>query len=208
MLDYLGKKLGMTHSYNDNGNSTAITMIKLYDNIVFNFDDADKNTNRVAIAFNKIESKKNISKSHIGKFEKKNLPLFAKIKESKIKKSKTYNVGDIININDIINVGDKISISGISIGKGFAGGMKRWGFGGLEATHGVSVSHRSHGSTGQCQDPGKVFKGKKMAGHMGANKVTTKNLEVYYINIEQNIIAVKGCIPGFNGNDVVLGLKL
>lgn len=207
MLDYIGKKIGMTHSYDDNGNSTALTMIKLYDNIIFDFNDSNNSVNRVTVAFNKIENKKNISKSHIGKFEKKNLPIYSMIKESKVKKSSIFSVGSSLNIKDLITIGDKISISGTSIGKGFAGGMKRWGFGGLEATHGVSISHRSHGSTGQCQDPGKVFKGKKMAGHMGVKKVTTKNLEVIYINSEENIIAVKGCIPGFNGNNIILGLK-
>lgn len=208
MLDYIGKKVGMTHRYDENGNSVALTMIKLYDNIIFDFDDSSESINRVTIAFNKIENKKNLSKSHIGKFNKKNLPIYKKLRESKIKKSAKFEIGSTIKIDDIISIGDKISVSGISIGKGFAGGMKRWGFGGLEATHGVSISHRSHGSTGQCQDPGKVFKGKKMAGHMGTNKITTKNLEILHIDNEQNVIAVKGCVPGFNGNDVILGLKI
>ena len=135
MLDYIGKKVGMTHRYDENGNSTALTMIKLYDNIIFDFDDSSASINRVTIAFNKIENKRNLSKSHIGKFNKKNLPIYKKLRESKITKSAKFEVGSTIKISDIISVGDKISVSGITIGKGFAGGMKRWGFGGLEATH-------------------------------------------------------------------------
>ncbi len=100
--------------------------------------------------------------------------------------------------------GDKIDISGITSGKGFAGVMKRWNFRGLEASHGVSVSHRSHGSTGQRQDPGKVFKGKKMAGHMGVDKVTVKNLEIVIIDKENSLIAVKGSVPGNSGSDILI----
>jgi large subunit ribosomal protein L3 len=97
-----------------------------------------------------------------------------------------------------------VDVAGISIGKGFAGAMKRHGFGGLRATHGVSISHRSHGSTGQCQDPGKVFKGKKMAGHMGAVRVTTQNIEVVRVDVERGIVLVKGAVPGSAGGWVEL----
>jgi large subunit ribosomal protein L3 len=113
-------------------------------------------------------------------------------------------VGDIVLVENLLKEGDVVNISGISNGKGFAGAMKRHNFKGLEASHGVSISHRSHGSTGQCQDPGKVFKGKKMAGHMGVDKITVKNLEVLFINKENNTIGVKGSIPGSKGGDVVL----
>ena len=99
---------------------------------------------------------------------------------------------------------DKIDISGTTIGKGFAGSMKRWNFRGLEASHGVSVSHRSHGSTGQRQDPGKVFKGKKMAGHMGCDKVTVKNLEIVFIDKENSVIGIKGAIPGNAGGSILV----
>ena len=102
------------------------------------------------------------------------------------------------------NVCVLVSAVGVTIGKGFAGVMKRWNFRGLEASHGVSVSHRSHGSTGQRQDPGKTFKGKKMAGHMGVDAVTVKNLEIILIDKERSIIAVKGAIPGNAGSDVIL----
>ena len=109
-----------------------------------------------------------------------------------------------IEIESLVELGDLVAVSGISSGKGFAGAMKRHGFAGLEASHGISISHRSHGSTGQCQDPGKVFKGKKMAGHMGVDKVTTKNLKVLVIDKEKSFIGVKGAVPGNAGNDVIV----
>jgi large subunit ribosomal protein L3 len=121
-----------------------------------------------------------------------------------VKKGLDLKVGDSITIDSVIKEGDKISVGGVTIGKGFAGVMKRWNFRGLEASHGVSVSHRSHGSTGQRQDPGKTFKGKKMAGHMGVDNVTVKNLEVLMIDKEKSVIAVKGAIPGYSGGDVIL----
>jgi len=115
-----------------------------------------------------------------------------------------YKVGDQITIDSVLKEGDTVNITGVSTGKGFAGVMKRWNFRGLEASHGVSVSHRSHGSTGQRQDPGKTFKGKKMAGHMGVDNITVKNLEVLIVDKEKSVIAVKGSIPGYAGGDVVL----
>jgi large subunit ribosomal protein L3 len=112
-------------------------------------------------------------------------------------------VGSQITVN-LFEAGQKVDVQGTSIGKGFAGGIKRWGFGGLRATHGVSVSHRSLGSTGQCQDPGKVFKGKKMGGHMGARKRTQQGLEVVRVDNERNVILVKGSVPGSKGGSVII----
>ena len=112
-------------------------------------------------------------------------------------------VGSEITVS-LFEAGQKVDVQGTSIGKGFAGGIKRWGFGGLRATHGVSVSHRSLGATGQCQDPGKVFKGKKMGGHMGARKRTQQGLEVIRVDAERNVILVKGSVPGSKGGSVVI----
>ena len=112
-------------------------------------------------------------------------------------------VGSEIPVN-LFEAGQKVDVQGTTIGKGFAGGIKRWGFGGLRATHGVSVSHRSLGSTGQCQDPGKVFKGKKMGGHMGARKRTQQGLEVVRVDFDRNVILVKGSVPGSKGGSVII----
>lgn len=205
MLELVGKKIGMTHLFKDNGVAVPLTMVEVYENCVLELAvNENKDFDSLLVAFEKANKPKNISKSVAGIFNKKSLPLFKKIRGSQVKKGLELKVGDSITIDSVVKEGDKISIGGVTIGKGFAGVMKRWNFRGLEASHGVSVSHRSHGSTGQRQDPGKTFKGKKMAGHMGVDNVTVKNLEVVMIDKEKSVIAVKGAIPGNAGSDVVI----
>lgn len=205
MLELVGKKIGMSHLFNEAGASVPLTMLQVYDNCVLELAvNADKEFDNLLMAFEKVTNSKKVSKSVAGIFNKKSIPLFKKIHGSQVKKGLELKVGDSIAIDSVLKKGDKISIAGVTIGKGFAGVMKRWNFRGLEASHGVSVSHRSHGSTGQRQDPGKTFKGKKMAGHMGVDKVTTKNLEVLIIDKENSVIAVKGAVPGNAGSDVVI----
>ena len=195
----------MSHIFKDNGTAVPLTMIQVYDNCVLELAvNENKEFDSLLMAFEKADKPNRISKPLTGIFNKKAVPLFKKIRGSQVKKSLEYKVGDQITIESVVKEGDLISISGVSMGKGFAGVMKRWNFAGLEASHGVSVSHRSHGSTGQRQDPGKTFKGKKMAGHMGVDNITVKNLEVLIIDKEKSVIAVKGCIPGNTGGDVVL----
>ncbi len=207
MLELLAKKIGMTHVYKNNGVSIAVTMIKLHDNRVIESDNSKEDCNPVSLAFIKTENFKKISKSVIGIFNKKQIPVYKKIHCSKLKKTPEINVGDSIEISKFLKEGDKISVRGTTSGKGFAGVMKRWNFRGLEASHGVSVSHRSHGSTGQRQDPGKTFKGKKMAGHLGVDNITIKNLEIEFIDNQNSVIAVKGSVPGKNGSDLIVKLS-
>ena len=205
MLELVGKKIGMTHLFNENGNVVPLTMLQIYDNCVLDLVvNADKDFDSLQMAFQKTEKTKNISKSQIGIFVKKSLPVYKKIRTSQIAKGSQLKVGETITLESIVKEGDKVAIAGVSSGKGFAGVMKRWNFRGLEASHGVSVSHRSHGSTGPRQDPGKTFKGKKMAGHMGVDSVTTKNLQVVLIDKEKSVIAVKGAVPGHAGADIIL----
>lgn len=205
MLELVGKKIGMSHIFKDTGAAVPLTMIQLYDNCVLDLKvNEDKDFDSLLLAFEKTENAKKVSKSLAGVFNKKSVPLFKKIRGSQVRKNLELKVGDSISIDSIVKEGDVVDISGVTSGKGFAGVMKRWNFRGLEASHGVSVSHRSHGSTGQRQDPGKTFKGKKMAGHMGVDNVTVKNLEVLIVDKEKSVIAVKGSIPGNNGGDVVL----
>ena len=196
----------MTHSYKNNGSTNPLTIIKIYDNIII---DVIKNNNNniIKIGYSKISNTKNINKSIIGFFNKKNIPIYKYIRESNTSKLYNPSIGQPINYNEIFKIGDKVSVQGISSGKGFAGVMKRWNFSGLEASHGVSISHRSHGSTGQRQDPGKTFKGKKMAGHLGCDKITVNNLNIEYIDLENLMIAVSGSIPGNNGQNIVLKFK-
>jgi large subunit ribosomal protein L3 len=208
MLQLVGKKIGMTHLFQENGISVPLTMLQVYDNCVLDLAvNENEDFDSLSVAFNKTEKTKNISKSIIGFFAKKSLPVYKRCLESRLKKGSELKSGDAITVDSVFAEGDKISVSGISSGKGFAGAMKRWNFAGLEATHGVSVSHRSHGSTGQRQDPGKTFKGKKMAGHMGVDKITVKNLEVIIIDKEKSVIAVKGAVPGNAGADVILKIS-
>ncbi len=208
MLELLGQKIGMSHIFGENGTSTPVTLIKLYDNTVIEVkNNQGKDFDSLVLAFQKVENNKKINKAQIGYFNKNLVPLHRKVKESRISKNSEYKTNDKIEIDSVLQKGDLVNISGISLGKGFAGAMKRHGFGGLEASHGISISHRSHGSTGQCQDPGRVFKGKKMAGHMGNKKVTVKNLKVATIDKDNSVIAIKGAVPGSSGNDLVVKIS-
>ncbi len=205
MINLIAKKIGMSHLYQENGVATPFTMLQLYDNCVVDLNiNSNKEFDNILIGFDKDFNLKRVAKSVAGVFTKKNIPIHKKIYGCRVEKNSSYKIGDVIDVGVLLKEGNFVDVSGVSSGKGFAGVMKRHNFRGLEASHGVSVSHRSHGSTGQRQDPGKVFKGKKMAGHMGVDKVTVKNLEVLIINKNNNTIGIKGAIPGTNGSDVVI----
>lgn len=205
MLELVGKKIGMSHLFKDNGTLVPLTMVQVYDNCVLELlINENKDFDNLSLAFEKVSNPKKINKPLAGVFNKKSVPLFKKIRGSQVRKGLDLKTGDQITVDSVITEGDFIDVRGLTVGKGFAGVMKRWSFAGLEASHGVSVSHRSHGSTGQRQDPGKVFKGKKMAGHMGVDNITVKNLEVLMVDKEKSVIALKGSIPGNPGGDVIL----
>ena len=205
MLEIIAKKVGMTHKFDEEGNMIPLTIVKIYESIVFDIQNiAGSEQKNLTVAFKKLDNNKKICKPVLGQFNKKSITPFKYIKTSRLTRLTDLKIGDEIDIFSILEEGDLIDISGTTIGKGFAGVMKRWNFRGLEASHGVSISHRSHGSTGQRQDPGKVFKGKKMAGHMGCDKITIKNLEVVLLNRESKFLAVKGCIPGSNGSKIIV----
>jgi large subunit ribosomal protein L3 len=146
---------------------------------------------------------KNVSKAVRGHFAKAKVEPSKKVVEFRVPAESLVDVGSEITADHFVP-GQQVDITGITIGKGFAGGMKRWNFGGLRATHGVSVSHRSHGSTGNRQDPGRTFPGKKMAGHLGAEQVTTLNLKVVQVDAGQGLIMVKGSVPGSAGGWVLV----
>jgi len=193
MLSLAAKKIGMSRVYQEDGIVIPLTLIQLYDNCIVDIlVNENEQFNNLLIGFDKVQNSKKVAKPVAGVFNKRKLPIHKKIYGCKVGKKSQYKIGDVITADLALNEGDMLSISGISIGKGFAGVMKRHNFAGLEASHGVSISHRAAGSTGQCQDPGKVFKGKKMAGHMGVDKVTVKNKLISIVDKEKNIIAVKG----------------
>ena len=189
------KKLGMTRIFDDSGNSFPVTVLKLEENQVVKVLDNNKNGYfAVQVGTGKVKTK-NISKAIRGHFAKASVEPKKILKEFRVDEDMLVEEGKIFSINHF-SVGQKVDVSGISHGKGFSGGMKRHNFAGLEATHGVSISHRSHGSTGNSQDPGRVWKGKKMAGQYGNVNKTIQNLTVLEINDVDNLLYVKGSVPG------------
>ncbi len=199
----IAQKKGMTRFYNEAGAHVPVTVLQLENCQVVDQKTEDKN-GYTALQLGAGTAKvKRTTKAMRGHFAKAKVEPKKKLAEFRVSADNLIEVGAEITADHFVT-GQKVDATGISIGKGFAGGMKRHNFGGLRASHGVSISHRSHGSTGQCQDPGKVFKGKKMAGHMGDVQVTTQNLEVVKTDVERGLILVKGAVPGSKGGWVFL----
>ena len=202
-IGLIGTKIGMTREFMETGQSIPVTVIKVEKGRVLDVITKEKmGYNAVKVGFFKIKNSK-LTKQMKGYFAKKNTEPKKILKEFRIENTDQYKEGNELGIEIFI---DKkfLDVRSKTIGKGFAGVMKRWNFGGLRASHGVSVSHRSHGSTGQRQDPGKVFKGKKMAGHMGDKLRTMLNLEVIKSDLENNLLYLKGSIPGSKNTTVFL----
>jgi len=191
----IAKKVGMTRLFMDDGRQIPVTVLQLDNLQVVAQRTADKD-GYTAVQLGAGSPKvKRVSQAMRGHFAAAKVEPKRKVAEFRVSADNLIEVGAEISAAHFLE-GQKVDVSGTSIGKGFAGAMKRHNFGGLRATHGVSISHRSHGSTGQCQDPGKVFKGKKMAGHMGAARVTTQNLEVVKTDADRGLVFIKGAVPG------------
>ncbi|AUM74251.1 50S ribosomal protein L3 [Paracoccus jeotgali] len=199
----IAKKLGMTRLFMEDGRQVPVTVLHL-DNLQVVAQRTSDRDGYVAVQLGAGDAKaKRVTAPVRGHFAKAGVAPKRKIAEFRVSEDNLVEVGEEI-VADHYFAGQFVDVAGTSIGKGFAGAMKRHNFGGLRASHGVSVSHRSHGSTGQCQDPGKVFKGKKMAGHMGAVRVTTQNLQVIRTDSERGLIMVKGSVPGSRGGWVTI----
>ena len=189
------KKIGMTRIFDDTGNNFPVTVLKLEENQVIKVLSQDKNGYfALQVGTGKVKTK-NITKAIRGHFAKSNVEPKRILREFRVDEDMLVEEGKTFSINHF-SVGQKIDVSGVSHGKGFSGGMKRHNFAGLEATHGVSISHRSHGSTGNSQDPGRVWKGKKMAGQYGNVNKTVQNLTIVEINDIDDLLFVKGSVPG------------
>ena len=202
-IGLIGTKIGMTREFMETGQSVPVTVIKVEKGRVLDVISKDKRGyNAVKVGFFMIKNSK-LTKQMKGYFTKKNTEPKKILKEFRIEKIDEYKEGNELGL-EILKDKKFIDVRSKTIGKGFAGVMKRWNFGGLRASHGVSVSHRSHGSTGQRQDPGKVFKGKKMAGHMGDKLRTILNLEIIKSDLENNLLYIKGSIPGSKNTTVFL----
>jgi len=194
----IAQKLGMTRVYNDDGEQQPVTVLRMENCQVVAQRTEDKNGYTAVQLGSGFAKVKNTSKAMRGHFAKASVEPKRKLAEFRVSPDNMIDVGAELTAEHFVP-GQKVDVTGTTQGKGFQGVMKRHNFGGGRATHGNSLSHRSHGSTGMCQDPGKVFKGKKMAGHMGATRVTTQNLEIVSTDAERGLILVKGAVPGSKG---------
>jgi len=199
----IAQKVGMTRIFDDGGAHVPVTVLRL-ENCQVVAQRVSETNGYCALQLGAGKAKvKNVSRAERGHFAVASVEPKRKVAEFRVSPDNLIDVGAEITADHFVE-GQFVDASGISIGKGFAGAMKRHNFRGLEATHGVSVSHRAHGSTGQMQDPGKVFKGKKMAGHLGNERVTTQNLRVVKVDPERGLIMVCGAVPGAKGGWVML----
>lgn len=199
----IAKKVGMTRLFTPEGEHVPVTVLHVdgCHVVAQRTVDTDGYTAvQLGVGTAKV---KNVSKAMRGHFAKAKVEPCKKLAEFRVDPEGLIEVGAELSVEHFV-VGQFVDVTGTSIGKGFAGGMKRHNFRGLEATHGVSVSHRSHGSTGQCQDPGKVFKGKKMAGHMGDERVTLQSLKVVATDADRGLILIRGSVPGSEGGWVLV----
>ena len=199
----IGRKIGMTREFFKSGQSVPVTVVQVQKGRVIQIKSEDKNGyNAVQIGFGKIKNSK-LTKSMKGFFAKRNTEPKKKLKEFRVKNLESFKEGNEIGLEIFKDI-RFVDIKSKTIGKGFAGAMKRHNFSGLRASHGVSISHRAHGSTGQNQDPGKVFKNKKMAGHMGDKLRTIQNIEIIKSDEENDLLYLKGSIPGSKNSEVLV----
>ena len=202
-IGLIGKKIGMTREFYKTGQSIPVTVLKLEKaRVIQVIEEAKRGYKAVQVGFGNIKTSK-ISKAMKGYYSKKNTEPKKKLKEFKVDNTENYKEGNEFGLEIFKDI-KFVDVRSTTIGKGFAGVMKRHNFAGLRATHGVSVSHRSHGSTGQRQDPGKVFKGKKMAGHMGNKVRTMQNLEIIKSDLKNDLLYLKGSIPGSKNTEVLV----
>ena len=202
-ISLLGKKIGMTREFYKTGLSVPVTVLKMEKARVIQVIEQDKRGYKaIQLGYGKIKNSK-LTKAIKGYFAKKNTEAKRKLKEFRVDNTENYKEGNEFGLEIFKDI-KFVDTRSKTIGKGFAGAMKRHNFGGLRATHGVSVSHRSHGSTGQRQDPGKVFKGKKMAGHMGDKLRTMQNIEIIKTDLENELLYLKGSIPGSKNSEVMV----
>ena len=199
----IGKKIGMTREFYKTGQLVPVTVLKMEKARVINIIDKEKRGyEAVQLGYGKIKNSK-LTKAMKGFYAKKNTEAKKKLKEYRVSNVENFKEGNEFGLEIFKDI-KFVDTKSRTIGKGFAGAMKRHNFGGLRATHGVSISHRSHGSTGQRQDPGKVFKGKKMAGHMGDKLRTMQNIEIIKTDLENELLYLKGSIPGSKNSEVVV----
>ena len=202
-IGVVGRKSGMTRIFTDDGVSIPVTVIEVDPNRITQVKNVETDGYSAVQVTVGSRRASRVTKSEAGHFAKANVEAGRGVWELRNEAQEAFEVGATITVESF-SAGQIIDVTGTSKGKGFAGGIKRWNFGMQDATHGNSRSHRVLGSIGQCQSPGRVFKGKKMAGHMGAERVTVQNLEIVRVDAERNLLLVKGAIPGAPGGDVIV----
>ena len=204
-LGLVGQKLGMSRVFTEDGQSIPVTVVQVDTNHVTQVKTSDSDGyNAIQVTVGKRRPNR-VSKAMAGHYAKAGVEAGLGVWEFRISDNPKTELESGAELNvDLFREGQKVDVRGTSIGKGFAGVIKRWGFSGLRATHGVSLAHRSAGSIGQCQDPGRVFKGKKMAGHMGAVQRCQQNLEVIRVDNDRKLLLIKGSVPGAKGSHVVI----
>jgi large subunit ribosomal protein L3 len=199
----IAKKLGMTRIFNDDGSTVPVTVLHLDEVRVIARRSAEKDGyDAVQLGIGRAKPK-NVTKANRGHFAKAGVEAPKKVVEFRVGADAALEPGARLSPAHFVK-GQVVDVTGVSKGKGFAGAMKRWNFAGLEASHGVSISHRSHGSTGNRQDPGKTFKNKKMAGHLGVERITTQNLEIAGVDLDKGLLLIKGAVPGSKGGYVLV----
>ena len=205
MIGLIATKEGMTRLFQEDGKSLPVSVLKVATNFVSQIKTKETDGYNSVQLSTQDQKEKNQTKSKIGHFNKNNISLKKYLKEFKIEDDdlEGLELGKEFDVK-IFEEGQLVDVSGISKGKGFAGTVKRWNFATQDATHGNSLAHRKPGSIGQCQTPGRVWKGKKMAGHMGNVKKTVQNLKIIKVDEENSLLLVQGAIPGFNGSSVII----
>ena len=200
-ISLLGRKVGMTRIYNEDGSATPVTVLEMTPNKVSQVKslEVDGYTAVQLVAGSKKASR--VNKAQAGHFSKANVEAGSQVGESRVGNIEDFELGSEVKV-DIFEEGQLVDVTGVSKGKGFAGVLKRYNFAGKDATHGNSINHRTPGSIGQNQTPGRVFKGKKMTGHMGDVKTTTQNLTVVRVDLDKNLLLIQGAVPGATGGDV------
>lgn len=202
-IGIVGRKSGMTRIFTDDGLSVPVTVVEVDPNRITQVKNVETDGyTSVQVTVGSRRASR-VTKSEAGHYSKAQTEAGRGLWELRNEEGTDFEVGSQLTV-EVFEAGQKVDVTGTSKGKGFAGGVKRWNFQMQDATHGNSLSHRAPGSIGQCQTPGRVFKGKKMAGHMGAERVTTQNLEVVRVDVERNLLLIKGAVPGAPGGDVIV----
>ena len=202
-ISLLGLKVGMTRIYNEDGTATPVTVLEVQPNRISQLKTIEADGYNAIQLTSGVKKSSKVSKPVSGHFAKASVEAGVFTRESRVDSIEGYDLGGELTL-DLFEVGQKVDVTGVTIGKGFAGVLKRYNFAGKDATHGNSINHRTPGSIGQNQTPGRVFKGKKMSGHMGAVRQTTQSLTVVSVDLEKNLMLIKGAVPGSRGGNILV----